>query len=266
MSTRARSDVVVRNQRRAVQYFWLWLIIATSLSLAGNVAHAWLTAQPETRWLTSVIAVVPPLALLLSVHGLAVLAKSSASGPVYRTAVCATAAIAAGAFTISFVALRELAVIAGTQSTVAAVLPLVLDTSIAVCTLALVAVGDRPPRKSRSAPGAASAAATVSVSGAVSKRDTTRGQRDATATAQCGTESEVAAFGAEQSALDMAAEIAAQRITRQPVETVAAILTAHHHGDPVNRIAKQIGVHHSAVSRIIDAANELRKRELLTAG
>lgn len=49
MSPKTRSEVEGRNQRRAVRYFWGWLILATGLSLAGNVAHAWLTAQTETR-------------------------------------------------------------------------------------------------------------------------------------------------------------------------------------------------------------------------
>ena len=123
MSTLA--EVTQRNHRRAVRFFWTWLILATSVSLAGNVAHAWLTAAPATRWLAACVAAVPPTVLLLAVHGLAVLAKVTASGAVYRAAVAATGALAVGAFILSFVALRDLAVIAGIRPGLASVLPLV---------------------------------------------------------------------------------------------------------------------------------------------
>jgi len=49
------------------------------------------------------------------------------------------------------------------------------------------------------------------------------------------------------------------------VEVVAAILTAHDNGDPLNRIAAAVGVHHSAVKRVLDAAGAHRQRYLLAA-
>jgi hypothetical protein len=45
-------------------------------------------------------------------------------------------------------------------------------------------------------------------------------------------------------------------------EVVARILAAHYSGDPPNRIAKNVDVHHSAVSRVIDAAAAHRQRTL----
>lgn len=48
-----------------------------------------------------------------SVHGVAVLVGAGAGGMTYRAAVTATAALAAGAFLLSFVALRDLAVMTG---------------------------------------------------------------------------------------------------------------------------------------------------------
>ena len=53
-------ELARRNYRRAVGFFWVWLMLATSLSLAGNVAHAWLTTGPDMRWLASTVAAVPP--------------------------------------------------------------------------------------------------------------------------------------------------------------------------------------------------------------
>ena len=57
-----------------------------------------------------------------------------------------------------------------------------------------------------------------------------------------------------------AAQLVATKTTRQPVETVEAILTAHHNGDPLNRIAASLGVHHSAVKRVLEAAEGLGER------
>nr|WP_234712981.1 DUF2637 domain-containing protein [Mycolicibacterium komanii] len=246
-------------------FFWAWLILATAVSLAGNVAHAWLTAAPDARWLAASVAAVPPIALLLSVHGLAVLAKTTASGAVYRGAVAATAALAAGAFVLSFVALRDLAVIAGIGPGLAPVLPLVIDLAIGVATLALVAIGDKPARRSRNANRSARATAARGASTAASKRDA------ATTSPRAGTRldranattpgNQHATPGADDSIRELAETLVGEKVTRQSVDTVAAILAAHQRGAPLNRIAKQVGAHHTAVSRVIDAA-ALRQRTL----
>ncbi|MBN7483918.1 hypothetical protein I3U71_25635, partial [Mycobacteroides abscessus subsp. massiliense] len=104
------TEIAQRHHRRATRFFWSWLAGATMVSLAGNVIHAWLTASSSTRWLAAAVAAVPPTVLLASVHGIAVLAKTTASGRVYRAAVAATTGLALGAFLLSFVALRDLAV------------------------------------------------------------------------------------------------------------------------------------------------------------
>jgi hypothetical protein len=57
----------------------------------------------------------------------------------------------------------------------------------------------------------------------------------------------------------------AAKATRQPVETVEAILVARETGDPLNRIAADLGVHHSAVKRILDAAGANYPHHLLVA-
>jgi hypothetical protein len=63
----------------------------------------------------------------------------------------------------------------------------------------------------------------------------------------------------------LAAELVAAKVTRQPVETVATIIIAHESGDPLNRIAASVGVHHSAVKRVLDAANTHREPNLRAA-
>ncbi len=240
-----------RHHRRALRFFWAWLLGATLVSLAGNIAHALLTAPTGSRWLAGAVAAVPPTVLLAAVHGVAVLVKANASGAVYRTAVAATAALAAGAFVLSFVALRDLAVLAGISPALAAILPLVIDLAVAVATIALVAIGDKPARRPRTATSNASPTATASAA-PPGRTATTTPDRSAPPIASDAT-------------ARLAAELVATKTTRQPVATVEAILIAHHNGDPLNRIAATLGVHHSAVKRVLDAAENLDQRPSVTA-
>lgn len=258
-------DLARRNHRRAVRFFWIWLIIATWVSLAGNVMHAWLTAAPGARWLAAAVAAIPPIVLLLSVHGLAVLAKATASGTVYRASVLATGGLAVGAFTLSFVALRDLAIIAGIRPALAPVLPLVIDLAIGVATLALVAIGDKPARRARTA---TSSAATPAVSGATVSRAAAAPNMSPGANpwGDNATSSEQPSAGpvADDATLELAAALVAEKVTRRPVDVVARVLAAHDEGDPPNRIAKDVGIHHSAVSRVIGAAEARTWRQPIT--
>jgi hypothetical protein len=143
-TTLSATEMAARHHRRAVRFFWAWLAGATLVSLAGNVTHALMAAPAGSRWLAAAVATVPPTVLLAAVHGVAVLVKVNASGAVYRASVATTGALAVGAFVLSFVKLRDLAVMAGIAPSFAAVLPLVIDVAVAVATTALVAVGDKP--------------------------------------------------------------------------------------------------------------------------
>ncbi|MGV0838483.1 DUF2637 domain-containing protein [Mycolicibacterium thermoresistibile] len=246
------ADLARRNHSRAVRFFWAWLILATCVSLAGNVVHAWLVAAPDARWLAAGVAAVPPMVLLLSVHGLALLAKANASGVVYWASVCATGILAMFAFALSFVALRDLAVLAGIRPGLAPVLPLVIDLAIGVATLALVAIGDKPARRIRPAGRSAAVPAT---SGAVANRDPASATAITTGGDAASPRRPSPTYIADQSTRDLAVALVAEKATgRQPLEVVERILTAYDSGDPPNRIAKNLRVHHSAVSRVIEAA------------
>jgi hypothetical protein len=87
-------------------------------------------------------AAVPPIALLAALHGIALAVRAGASGRVYRWAVSAVAAIGAGAFMLSFRALRDLLIQTGTPPAWAWIFPAIIDTAVAVSTLMLVALGD----------------------------------------------------------------------------------------------------------------------------
>ena len=252
------AEVGTRQHRHATRFFWGWLLGATLVSLAGNMTHAWMAAPSSTRWLAVAVAAVPPAVLLAAVHGVAVLVGAGASGATYRAAVTATAALAAGAFLLSFVALRDLAVMAGIVPGLSVVLPLVIDLAVGVATVALVAIGDKPTPRSATATVLSAAGVPPGMAAPGAARDS--------ATPACAAAATAGDPTATISAADRAAELVATKVTRQPVETVQAILEAHDRGDALNRIAANLGVHHSAVRRVLHAAHPQDRAERVVAG
>src|SRR5258705_9766706 len=93
-----QAEVSNRTHRRAVRFFWSFLIGATTISLAGNITHAVLSYIPRVVVQIGA-ATVPPIALLAAVHGIALAVRAGASGRVYCWAVTAVATIGTGAFT-----------------------------------------------------------------------------------------------------------------------------------------------------------------------
>src|SRR5271166_2160183 len=146
MTTQA--EISQGNHRRAVRFFWGLLIGATTVSLLGNITHAVLRYVPQVVIQVGVAA-VPPMALLAAVHGIALAVRAGASGRVYCCAVSAVAAIGVGAFAVSFLALRDLMQAIGYSSTTAWIFPAIIDTAVAVSTMMLVALGDKPARRAR---------------------------------------------------------------------------------------------------------------------
>ena len=148
MNTTTQTEITQRNHHRAVRFFWGLLIAATTVSLTGNIAHAVLPYIPHVVVQIGAAA-VPPIALLAAVHGIALAVRAGASGRVYCWAVGAVAAIGIGAFAVSFMALRDLMLAIGYSPTTACIFPAIIDTAVAVSTLMLVALGDKPARRIR---------------------------------------------------------------------------------------------------------------------
>jgi hypothetical protein len=146
MST--QTDMTRRNHHRAVRFFWCFLIGATTVSLIGNITHAVLPYIPRID-IQIGAAAVSPIALLAAVHGIALAVRAGASGRVYCWAVSAVAAIGVGAFSVSFLALRDLMLAIGYSSATAWIFPAIIDTAVAVSTMMLVALGDKPARRAR---------------------------------------------------------------------------------------------------------------------
>lgn len=273
------TEIAQRHHHRATRFFWTWLAGATAVSLCGNVAHAVLTATTGTRWLAASVAAVPPTVLLASVHGIAVLAKTSASGRVYRAAVTATTGLALGAFLLSFVALRDLAVLAHIPAPLAFVLPLVIDLAIGVATLALVAVGDKPTRRvaqraaqpqvskpsaTSSAPRSTPSSATSTASSAprsVSPDAPTASRPAPTTALQKGAD----AASPAPEVLRLAERIVESERLRTDARTVSRILTLAESESRKSVISERTGVHHGVVTKVLEAAERERRSQLILA-
>jgi len=131
--------------RRATAFFLGWLILAASMSLAGNVGHALLIAPVEMRWLAAGAALVPPIVLLAATHSATWLVRARSAGWVYWTCLALTAALAVGSFALSFDALRSFAVVLGIRESLSWIWPAVIDVAIAHATLCLLSMA-RPAR------------------------------------------------------------------------------------------------------------------------
>jgi hypothetical protein len=279
------TEISQRNHRRAVRFFWGFLLGATAVSLVGNIAHAVLPYIPHVVVQIGAAA-VPPIALLAAVHGIALAVRAGASGRVYCCAVSAVAAIGVGAFAVSFLALRDLMQAIGYSSEIACIFPAIIDTAVAVSTIMLVALGDKPARRTRTVTTSATTqpppaqrlvqlprqsakaqvtpvAPTSAGQRAQAKRVQTpaSAQTDPTQTGQDPAQAEATRVDA-----DLASELIASSATTQPVEIVIAVLAASRDGASINAAAKASGINYRTAQRIVQAAAEHRQRQLLAVG
>jgi len=267
-----QTEIAQRNHYRAVRFFWCFLISATTVSLIGNIAHAALSYIPRIV-IQIGAAAVPPIALLAAVHGIALAVRAGASGRVYRWAIAAVAVIGAGAFTLSFRALRDLLIQTGTPPAWAWVFPAIIDTAVGVCTLMLVALGDKPARRTR-AVAAAPASAEVKASAPTAsapvssppRPHSVRADQVASSAESAPVHPALLAASAPDQHADAGPDHAALAQvlvdagpTTKPAAVVASMLSAHAKGTALNRIASDMGIHHKTVSRIIDAADNRRR-------
>jgi hypothetical protein len=237
---------------------------------AGPNKHAVLSYIPHVV-IQIGAAAVPPIALLAAVHGIALAVRAGASGRVYGWAVSAVAAIGVGAFAVSFLALRDLMRAIGHGSATAWVFPAIIDTAVAVGTMMLVALGDKPARRTRTAttpantqtsagqrlaqramesakaqvaPGSTGVRAQALQADPVhtfapAHPDPARRVHDSAHTRPTQVDAEIA-----QADADLAAELIASGVTTQPVETVIAVLAANRASASINAAAKASGINY----------------------
>jgi len=276
MTTQA--EITQRSHHRAVRFFWCLLIGATTVSLIGNVARAVLPYLPPVAVQIGAAA-VPPVVLLAALHGIALAVRAGASGRIYCVAVGAVAVIGLGAFAMSFLALTSLAQAIGYSSTTAWIFPAIIDTAVAVGTLMLVALGDKPARRTRTVTTPATThiptsrslgeVAAQGAKGHVNGPAMAMGRVATSASAQpdpAQTVRDSAQTDATEVDAELASELIASGVTTQPVETVIAVLAESRDGASINAAAKASGINYRTAQRIVQAAGEHRQRQLAPVG
>ena len=187
---------------------------------------------------------------------------------------------------MSFLALRDLMRIIGYSSATAWIFPAIIDTAVAVSTLMLVALGDKPARRARSATTCAGTQISAMQPSARPLRPTAKAevvpaapisaQAHSAKAAQLQTTASVQRSSAQglqgstqtesQPDANLASELIASGVTTQPVETVLAVLAARRGGASINAAAKASGINYRTAQRIVAAAAEQRQRQLVAVG
>lgn len=283
------AEDTTNETRAAVRFFWAWLLLATGVSVAGNVTHAVLAAPPGTVRLAAAAAVVPPAVLLGATHSVALLVRTRRAGFIYWCALVMTLALAACAFVLSFDALRDLAVALGMPASRAWLWPVAIDVSIANSTLSLLSLS--PPRSlsvtgvsddasSRSFASPAGSSPASGRAGAESvaprpSRTRQKGQRagadhsvapppalvphaDAPQMGHVERPLAAVAAAAPKDAMDLrrwrvaADELVRDGVTSKDPAIVAAVLADDAAGTAPTTIGRRHNLHHSTVGRILE--------------
>lgn len=242
------------QQGRPRRFFWFVLTLASLASIAGNGAHSWVSTDLMVpRQMAIAVAVAPPVVLMLSIEGLSLLVRSlRRSAVTFWCTVAMTVFLAAGAFVLSFEALRDLAVRNGIPAQLAWIWPMIIDVTIAQATLALVTLSHPDPvdlaTETELVP-------TQEAATSESAPRTDRRDRELEFAGVCElTEADDAGY--ERLAEDV---LRARRIRQSP-ETVKQVLAMGEDGVKVNEIASRTDLHHSTVRRILGAAQMAEAR------
>ncbi|WP_074377366.1 hypothetical protein [Mycobacteroides abscessus] len=275
------STHTLKSDRR---FLWLWLTVSTLLSVCGNIGHAWLTVPPGTAQALAIgWAIAPPVLLMLAVHGLPTLSRMLGSQTTDTLLKFVVWGVTIGAFGWSAYGIFSFTAALGVPSALAALAPLVIDLSVLGATRGLVLTAPLAARMKVGAPTPRAAQPQVSNRPATptATRPTTSSAptaappaprnvspaapatpRPASPTAPQGT-SDAPTPAPETVAL--AEKIVESRAVRQPVHTVARILELSESESRKNVIADRVGVHHSVITKTLEAAETERRAALTLA-
>ncbi|WP_078309238.1 MULTISPECIES: hypothetical protein [unclassified Mycobacterium] len=280
----AEHQAVTHTLKADRRFLWLWLTIATMLSVCGNIGHAWLTVPAGTAQLLAIgWAAAPPCLLMLAVHGLPTLSRmlgSERSDTLLKFVVWGVVAVTFGwsAFGIfGFTAAL------GVPAALAWVAPLGIDLSVFGATRGLVLtsplaarlkVGAPPTRaaqpqvSNRPAPATAprSTPSTAPPAAPPAPRSPSPSAPPAprpapSAASQGGADAPTTA----PEVIALAERIVSSKSVRQPARVVARILELSETETRKNVIAKRLGVHHSVITRVLAEAEQERRNTLSLA-
>ncbi|EIV24810.1 hypothetical protein [Mycobacteroides abscessus] len=280
----AEAQAVSSTLKSDRRFLWLWLTIATALSVCGNIGHAWLTVPPGTAQALAIAwAAAPPTLLMLAVHGLPTLSRMLGSETSDKLLSIVVWGVTMGAFGWSAYGIYSFTEALGVPAALAALAPLVIDLSVFGATRGLVLtsplaarlkVGAQPQRTAQpqvSKPSAPTPAprptpTTTSTAAPTAPRTPTpsapTAPRPAPPSAPQGSPS---APSPAPELVALAERIVSSRAVRQPVSVVARILELAGTEPRKNVVAERAGVHHSVVTKVLDAAERERRRSLSLA-
>lgn len=272
------TTATLRSDRR---FLWCWLTVATMLSVAGNVGHAWLTVPPGTAQLLAIAwATAPPCLLMLAVHGLPTLSRmlgSERSDRLLQTVVWGVVTVTFG---WSAFGLYSFTVALGVPSALAWVAPLGIDLSVFGATRGLVLTAPIAARLKVGAPAQRTASPQLSKVPATpaaprptpSTAPSTAPPASRNVSPDAPTAPRPAPPAAPQESPDaaspapelvvLASRIVESKAVRQDVRTVARILELSESESRKAVIADRVGVHHSVVTKVLEAAETQRRHQL----
>jgi hypothetical protein len=270
---------VLRSDRR---FLWLYAGLAAACSLAGNLGHAWVTraSGPPPLWMLYGWATVPVVLLVLAAYAkptmtrMLAMSRGAAADDAERDRLSSVVvwSVFAGAFAWSAHGIYLFTAALGVPVSVAWIAPATIDVALfgALRGLVLTAPiaarikeGLEPvPAQTASAaparprPVAAPAAAPAALTAPRAAPTAVEPAPAALAAPPSGAAVDAAAarIVAAGAVEEVAARIAASSATTQPSEMVAAIITARAAGELKGPLARRLGIHHSAVQNVMDAA------------
>ncbi|GFG71846.1 DUF2637 domain-containing protein [Mycolicibacter senuensis] len=214
----------------ARRFFWAWLIGAAAVSVCGVVAHAML-GDARSPVIASALATVVVAIQLCATYGVHALVQAQITGSVYRCALAAAGLLAAGAFAVNFVALRDLALTqASIDPAIAWIVPLIIDLGMTASTIALLALNSQSAAQVHAAAHHADTQPPVHVEVHNTVHNATHADAH----------------------LNAAHRIVRQGVVRIAPERVAQVLEAHAAGTAPSTIQRTLKVGYTTVQRIID--------------
>lgn len=271
----------LKSDRR---FLWAWLTISTLFSVCGNVGHAWLTVSPGTAQILAIgWAIAPPTLLMCAVHGLPTLSRMLGTERSDKLLSAVVWGVTCGAFGWSAFGIYSFTATLGVPAPLAVLAPAVIDLSVFGATRGLVLTAPLAARMRVGAPAQRTAQPQVS-----NHRATTTAPRPTPSTGSPSApaaprtpspDAPVTPRPAPPSApqkgsdaanpapetLALAERIVGSKAVRQPVGTVARILALAESESRKAVIADKLGVHHSVISKVLEAAERERRHGLAVA-
>ncbi|ULP47337.1 DUF2637 domain-containing protein [Mycolicibacter virginiensis] len=237
----------MRAHRNARRFFWAWLIGSAVVSTLGVVVHAQIGDANSTT-IASAVAFFTVAIQLAATYGVHALAQAGLVGGAYRAALCIAVTLAALAFTVNFVQLRDLVITqAAIPTSLAWIVPIVVDLGMASSLIALFALTNAERSQQVHAhhvepQQGADSAVHVEAHNSVH----TEGRNDLL------DKQIIQPKPAPDAHLAAAHRLVAQGIVRISPERVAKVLAEQSAGTAPSMIARRLSVGYSTVTKILE--------------